>query len=102
MKRISILAVLFVALFSLQSAKAQVGVHVGLNMGSPGYYAPAPPPVYYGPERVVVVHHGPGYYGPRGYYRRPVFVRPDYYGPRRVVVVDRGYYHRRPGMYRRW
>ncbi|WP_158824713.1 hypothetical protein [Mucilaginibacter lacusdianchii] len=103
MKRISFLAVLLVSLFSLNSAKAQVGLHVGLNVGSPAYYEPAPPPVYYAPERVVVVHHRPAYYG------RPVIVRRGYYEPRHVVVVDRGYYrghgrghaygHR---MYRRW
>lgn len=102
MKRITFLAVI-VALFTINAAKAQVGVHVGLNIGTPPprpvYYAPAPvvytpAPVYYAPAPVA--YYGPRYH--RGYYRRPVYVRHGYYGPRRVVVVHNRYH----GPHRRW
>lgn len=99
MKRLAFVAILIASLFGLNSAKAQVGVHVGLNFGTP-YYAhprpvyvePAPAPVYYSePAYYPAYHH---YYAPR----RVVVVRRGYYAPRRVVVVNR-YYHR---GYRRW
>lgn len=103
MKRISFLVVLIAGFFSFNAAKAQVGVHIGVNLGAPAYYAPAPPPppVCYEPDRVVVVHRRPVYYRPYGYYNRPVIVERGYYGPRRVMVVPPGHY-RRHGMYRRW
>lgn len=105
MKRITFLAII-VALFTINAAKAQVRVHVGLNLGAPVYYAPAPPvycappPPVYQPAPVVYESAPVVYYGPRyhRYYRRPVFVGRGYYGPSRVVYTR--YYHR--GGYRRW
>jgi len=96
MKRITFLAVI-VALFTINAAKAQVRVHVGLNVGAPVYYAPAPP--VYQPAPVVYEEAPAVYYGPRyhRYYRRPVYVHRGYYGPRRVAYAR---YHR--GGYRRW
>lgn len=103
MKRLTFIAILMAAIFSLNanSAKAQVGVHVGLSFGTPYYYhpravyvAPPPPaPVYYS-EPAYCPPPRPYYYGPR---RVVVVDRPYYYGPRRVVVVNR---YR--GYYRRW
>jgi len=86
MKRITFLAALIVSLMSFSAAKAQVSGHIGINIGSPGYYSG---PVYREPRRVVVVER-PVYrrYPVREvYYNRPVVVRRDYgyYGPRRVV-----------------
>ncbi|SFS45559.1 hypothetical protein [Mucilaginibacter polytrichastri] len=106
MKRITLLAVI-VALFTINAAKAQVGVHVGFNIGTPYYphrhvvYYP-PAPVYYPPAPAYcapapVYYNAPVY--DDGYYRRPVYVDRGYYGPRRVVYYNR-YYHR--GGYRRW
>lgn len=92
MKRITFFAAFIVSLvaFNTNKASAQVRAHIGINIGQPAYYAPAP--------RVVVVdqpvvYHRPAYYAPvrRVYYSRPVVVR-NYYrpAPRRVVVIDRG------------
>jgi hypothetical protein len=94
MKRITFLAVI-VALFTINAAKAQVRVHVGLNVGSPIYYEPAPP--VYQPAPVVYEQAPAVYYGPRyhRYYRRPVYVNRGYYGH---TYYSR--YHR--GGYRRW
>ncbi|WCT13605.1 hypothetical protein [Mucilaginibacter jinjuensis] len=93
MKRITFLAVI-VALFTINAAKAQVRVHVGLNVGAPVYYEPAPP--VYQPAPVVYESAPAVYYGPRyRYYHRPYYVH-RYYGPRRVVYAR---YHR---GYRRW
>ncbi len=96
MKRITFLAVI-VALFTINAAKAQVRVHVGLNVGAPVYYAPAPP--VYQPAPVVYEEAPAVYYGPRyhRYYRRPVYVRRGYYGPRHVAYAR---YHR--DGYRKW
>ncbi|GAB2692231.1 hypothetical protein GCM10027037_14490 [Mucilaginibacter koreensis] len=107
MKKIKIFAAVIITFLTINAAKAQVGVHVGLNFGTPypyhrvyapapvygGYYGPRyypPAPVYYGP-RVV--------YGPRRYYR-PVPVE-RYYGR----PYYRGGYHRGGGYFRggrRW
>jgi hypothetical protein len=96
MKRITFLAVI-VALFTINAAKAQVGVHVGLNIGTPYYphrhvvyYQPAPAPVYY--EQAPVYYNAPAY--GYGYYRRPVYVHRGYYG--------HAVYHNRYHGYRRW
>ncbi|QQL50034.1 hypothetical protein [Mucilaginibacter ginkgonis] len=95
MKRITFLA-LTAILLSVGAAKAQVGVHVGLNFGTPVYHRP-----YYRP---VVVAPAPVYYEPAyrpvygGYYRRPVYVRTRYYS-RPAVVYHTRYYGR---GYRRW
>ncbi|WP_462265436.1 hypothetical protein [Mucilaginibacter sp.] len=103
MKRFKILAVVIITFFTINAAKAQVGVHVGLNFGAPYHrvYAPAPPPVYDG-------YYRPGYYAPvRGYYAprmayapRVVYGRRYYATPGRYYrpFPHRGYY--RP--YRRW
>jgi hypothetical protein len=103
MKRITFLAVI-VALFAINAAKAQVRVHVGLNVGTPVYYAPAPPvyapaPVVYQPAPVVYEPAPVVYYGSRyhRYYRRPVYVGRGYYGPRRMAYNR--FHH---GDYRRW
>jgi hypothetical protein len=82
MKRITFLAAFIIAIATFNTAKAQVGVHIGVNIGTPvrHYYAPAP--VYYAPA--------PVYYRPAPvYYRsaRPVVVRRSYVAPRRVIVV---------------
>jgi hypothetical protein len=85
MKRITFLALIIVAMFGVSSAKAQVGVHLGVNIGNP--YP------YYEPGRTVIVHERPAYYPVRrGYYHRPVVYRS--YG--RPVIVDRRYYGPRP------
>lgn len=90
MKKITFLAALIVSLMSFSAAKAQVSAHIGVNIGSPGYYAPS----YYEPRRVVVVERAPVYrYPVRSYYRRPVVVEHRYYEPRRVIVRDRFYGH---------
>jgi len=89
MKRITFLAALIVSLMSFSAAKAQVSGHIGINIGSPGYYGG---PVYREPSRVVVVER-PVYrrYPVREvYYDRPVVVRRGYYAPRAV-------YHRQHG-----
>ena len=85
MKRITFLATLIVSLMSFGSAKAQVSGHIGINIGSPGYYGG---PVYREPRRVVVVE--------RPVYRRYP-VREVYYD--RPVVVRRGYYRQGPVFY---
>jgi len=85
MKRITFLAVLFVALFSASATKAQVGFHVGVNVGNP-YYAP----------QHVVVHRPPVYYrrpARVNYYRRPVvYQRYQRHYSHRPVVVHRNYH----------
>jgi hypothetical protein len=88
MKRITFLAAFIVSLVTFGSAKAQVSAHIGVNIGNPA-------PVYYEPERVVVVDRAPVYHYPvRSYYRsRPVIVNRGYYAPRRVIVRDRYYGH---------
>ncbi|QJD94533.1 hypothetical protein HH214_00920 [Mucilaginibacter robiniae] len=92
MKRITFLAVLVVALFTINSAKAQVGVHVGLNFGTPYYYHPH----YYRPQPVIVAPPAPVVYNEYGYYARPA--APVYY---RHAYYARHFY--RPRMvYRRW
>lgn len=85
MKRITFLAALIVSLMSFSAAKAQVSGHIGINIGSPGYYGG---PVYREPRRVVVVE--------RPVYRRYP-VREVYYN--RPVVVRRGYYRSGPVFY---
>lgn len=96
MKRITFLAVI-VAFLSVSAAKAQVGVHVGLNFRTP----------YYAPRHVVYVNQGPAYYPPApvyedapydgyGYYHRRYLHR-GYYGPSRAFYYNR--FHR---GYRRW
>lgn len=92
MKRLTFLAVLIVALFTINSAKAQVGIHVGLNFGTPYYYHPH----YYRPQPVIVAPAAPVVYNEYGYYQRPV-VAPVYY--RRAYYAQRYY---RPRVYRRW
>jgi hypothetical protein len=92
MKRITFLAALIVSLMSFSAAKAQVTGHIGINIGSPGYYGG---PVYREPRRVVVVER-PVYrrYPVREvYYDRPVVVRRGYYrpGPRFYGHPGRGY-----------
>ncbi len=94
MKRIKIFAAILITFLTISAAKAQVGVHVGLNFGTPYYhhvYAPAYGygygPRYYHP----VPAYGYGYYGPHYYAPAPVVVyRQPYY---------RGGYYRH---YRRW
>jgi len=95
MKRITFLAAFIVSLMSFGAAKAQVSAHIGVNIGSPGYYAPR--------ERVVVVDRAPVYRYPvrRAYYDRPVVVERGYYAPRRVVV-DRRYYGHPGRGYGHW
>lgn len=91
MKRITFLAII-AALFTINAAKAQVGVHVGFNFGTPYYHHQYPrrvvytEPAYYAPA-----YAAPVYYN--SYYRRPVVVARGYYGPRRVVYRN-NYYHR--------
>ena len=74
MKRLTFLAII-AALFSVNAAKAQVGVHVGLNFGTP----------YYHNYQRRVVYAQPAYYPPAypvyddSYNRRPVVVEHDYY-----------------------
>jgi hypothetical protein len=101
MKKITFFAAFIVALVSFSSAKAQVRAHIGVNIGGPAYYER---PVYYEPQRVVVVDRGPVYHYPaRNYYyhRRPVVVRRGYYSHRPVVVHHRGHgFGHRGG--RRW
>ncbi len=97
MKRITFLAII-AALFTINAAKAQVGVHVGLNFGTPYYhhYHARPvayaQPAYYPPAYPVY----PTYYN--SYYRRPVYSDRGYYGPRRVAY-HADFYH---SGYRRW
>ncbi len=92
MKRIKIFAAIVVTFLTINAAKAQVGVHVGLNFGAPyhrvyapayGYYGPryyAPAPVYYGPR--YYGYRGPAYYPVHAYYGRP-WHRGGYYRPYR-------------------
>ncbi len=87
MKRITFLAAFILAIATFSTAKAQVGVHIGVNVGAPvrHYYAPAPAyyapaPVYYAPRRA--------YYGPR----RVIVERRYRPVPPRVVVVRDRYY----------
>jgi hypothetical protein len=94
MKKIKIFAAVIITFLTINAAKAQVGVHVGLNFGSPypyhRVYAPAPVyggyygrPHYYHPEPVYYGYRPRVVYGPRGYYRRApmgYYNRPVYRG----------------------
>lgn len=90
MKRFSFLAVVVIALLSFNPAKAQVGVHIGMNFGQPVYYAPPRPVVVY-PSRSYYYHPAPVYSYRRGpvYYRRPVHV----YHYRNVPYHGQSHHH---------
>jgi len=91
MKRIILSISIFTAILSVNAAKAQVGVRVGLNFGTPYYEAP---------RRVVVAHRSPVYYQEQVYGNSdPVY----YNDPREVYYQQeynerlrerRNYYHR--------
>jgi len=96
MKRITFLTAIFVAILSVNAAKAQVGVHIGFHFGTPYYEHPRrvvfvnPDPVYY--QEPVYSNPEPVYYN-----QEPVYSNPDpvYCNPRRV------YYHQEQDYYER-
>src|SRR5262245_17172382 len=72
---LGIVALVIAAASQPLSAQTRVGVSIGFNAASPGYYRPAYGPYYYRPYPVYVAP-------------RPVFVRPApiYYEPAPVVI----------------
>jgi hypothetical protein len=92
---------LFALLLLTGSSMFAAHFYVGVNLGYPGYYAPAPVAVYAPPPAPVVSYYrpacpGPGYSwvggywypsGPRyawraGYWARPAYARSYWVGPR--------------------
>ncbi|MGE0210381.1 MAG: hypothetical protein AB7S41_01685 [Parvibaculaceae bacterium] len=52
--------------FALQAEPAAAGVHIGIGVPAPYYYAP-PPPVYYAPPPPAYGYYGAGYDDDYGY-----------------------------------
>jgi hypothetical protein len=84
MKRITFLTAIFVAILSVNAAKAQIGVHIGFHLGTPYYYEH--------PHRVVVVNPDPIY--PVYYPPKHVYYRQDHEYYERLHERRREYYHR--------
>jgi hypothetical protein len=78
MKIIKLSIIALIVACSFQVANAQVRVGIGINIGTPVYYAPAP--VVYAPAPII--------------YRRPVVYRRHYVPVRHRVVYARPHYRR--------
>ncbi len=68
-KLLAVSALAGAALTATPAAQAQV--RFGVYVGGPRYYAPVPPPVYYGPRPYVYGYPAYGY----GYWHHPHFDR---------------------------
>ena len=89
-------ATLAVAGFAAMPAQAHTDLAIGVTLGSPAYYEPAPR--YYERE---VVYERPvvRYYEPVRYYETPVVYEREYCPPRRYYHHGRYYRHHGHGRY---